>query len=396
MTQTTASTRPQAGSGPKPTLVTIPGARNRSPWQNLIQTVMGPHFHCERYHYTDYSGFGGLLAVLIDVRWLIGAVVLLVLGLLFPWPAELYPWPRYLLPAGSLICAAFAIHRARQDRALCAERFNRWMNDLGLRSPHVIADSFGAYLVGSALRNHADARIQNLVLAAAPLPRQYPWVPSVNGKVAKVRSEIASPDLRTRLLFFVGWFAEDLGDAARSGFIANRTVHTAFADGLCADCEVQTHPAPVHNVMLQHRRGHQMLNRSYLQEYWLPFLWNIAIIDFSRLLQSARQAVEYERGSYFDLENELLEEMLASTFSWTGRLTLEGWMRASVTEFLDRDPTGQDPEEVFKFVKFAFLHAVDKANAESAQLGSRDEDLIRCLHPRTALMKLMLASRNAL
>jgi pimeloyl-ACP methyl ester carboxylesterase len=384
--------RPQFRSGPKPALVTIPGARSKSSWQDLVQTVMGPHFHCERYSYRDYDRFSGLLAIMVHPWWALAAIAVLVAGLAFRWPTSLYPWPQYLLPTCSIVFAAIAVHRARTDRAHCAQQFARWLADLGPKPPSVIADSFGSYLVATALKDHAETKVQNLIVASAPLPRQYPWVPVVSEKALRVRSEIAAADLLTRLLYFAPWFAEDLGDAGSRGFSDNRIVHTARADGMCLDCEVQSAPAPVHNVRLSSRRGHQFLNRLYLQEYCLPFLWNIPIPEFAEMTRVAREAVDLERAHEPEQEEAVLVKFLACKFSWTSGLTVQDWMASTIDGYAEKKLLRSDREEMLRFVKYNFLGVIEAAEKESSGSGSRDDDMISCLHPRVALTKLILTS----
>jgi hypothetical protein len=373
----------------KPLLVTVPGARSRSAWQDAVQRVFGPHFRCEKYLYSDYDRALGRLAIVADPWWLAAATAALMAAFLVRWPVDLYPWPEYLLPVCSIACGALAIHRARIRRVDCAHRLGDWISKLGSK-PSVVADSFGSYLVGTALRDRAEVKVRNLVLASTPLPRNYPWVPIVPRRAARVRSEISRRDISTSVLYVVRWFAEDLGDAGSRGFDDTRAVHSTFPDGQCAECTVTPPPAPVHNVRLRTRRGAHLSSEAYLQQYWLPFFWNIPIPEFEDLTELAGRVCEFGQTQKYDEADREIDVFLTSKFSWTGGRTVEQWILSAIATYIAEEKVRCDPDKVFDYVTQRLLALIATAKSESGKPTERDEDVVICLQPWVALMKLVV------
>jgi hypothetical protein len=203
----------------------------------------------------------------------------------------------------------------------------------GGEAPHVVAHSFGTYLVTRTLERHPDLRVDRMVLAGGVVRCDYPWgaltyagaaapppAPGPTGaaapgpgdpagrdaarrarvravlgglhmRVAAVRSETSTADPAVINAHRARWLLDGVGGSGWRGFDeAPGVVHTA-ADplGRCPTCTAALQAsgprlpapgvrvpgcAPVHNVPLgTFPHSDHFFGPGHGERFWLPFLW---------------------------------------------------------------------------------------------------------------------------
>ena len=368
----------------KPVVLTVPGAAQKSRWQESIHEVLQPHFKCRGYTYRDYASILRRPGVVIDIWWGLASIVLLVGSFWVDWP--------HYLGTGTLSVAAAAagLQQARSRRTACAQVLGTWIIKNGEGAPHVISDSFGSYLVGTAISDEgAEVTLRNAVMSSAPLPRQFPWLRIVkDAKATNVRSEIMRTDRITGLFHLLPLFADDMGDAGNHGFHHCAVVHTGNPDGSCPECRQQRIIAPVHNVRLESGRGWQFRSRAYVQNFWLPFLWNIPIHEFQSILADSRLVIGLLRAEKYDDAEAVVDATLRKEFEWTNG-PLEQWIRSTISGYVGYGGLKLSVDDVFDYVSDRLLLNIAMAEEESFKEHGQNERLIQLLNPYMALARLV-------
>lgn len=81
---------------------------------------------------------------------------------------------------------------------------------------HIIAHSFGTYIVARALEINPDLRCDHFILCGSIIRRDFPWeLVAKRGQVRRVLNDYGRLDVWSRL---VGWWVPDAGSSGRDGF----------------------------------------------------------------------------------------------------------------------------------------------------------------------------------
>lgn len=95
------------------------------------------------------------------------------------------------------------------------DQYDRFAGDLA-EPPHVIAHSFGSYIVCEALRMHGEIKIDRLILCGSIVDPRFPWSDLFEQKrIAGVLNDYGSADIWTKI---VGLALSDAGPSGRTGF----------------------------------------------------------------------------------------------------------------------------------------------------------------------------------
>jgi len=278
-------------------------------------------------------------------------------------------------------------------RSATAQELKANVDRSGVRRPHIIAHSFGSYLVGQALNKFPDFRAENVVLVGAILPRSFPWssiLTERRSSVRKVRSECGLSDNVVRAIGLIRLFVRDVGTAGNRGFYEGVDVHSVQGPmETCALCTAESQ-AVVHNVRLRDF-GHrdQFLTRNHARSLWLPFLWNLEVEEFISFVDACDLAAKHQANRlYFEAEL-VIDEMWSRTYSWTGGRSLEAYVRSEIAARIKHPgwkPTAPSVSTLADLVKFGLHNVVSDADREHlSQSSTLNERVARTLHPHIAI-----------
>ena len=242
-----------------PQVLLVHGINSRGDWYPVAREALEPHFAIVPFRYSEYEEEG--YAKVVTGRGLGVGMTLAAFATNF----------RDELRRGVVV-------RLRAE----IERLSR-AGDL----PHVVAHSFGTYLLGEALEHFPSLAVDRVVLTGAVMRPDYPWTHLVStdphrlGRVGAVRNETSSDDPAPRAAHRARHLLGGLGGAGWHGFATNAVVHTALDEmGRCAHCPPQAR-VPVHNVPLgDFPHSDHFLGPGHGERFWMPFLWGIAPEDY--------------------------------------------------------------------------------------------------------------------
>jgi pimeloyl-ACP methyl ester carboxylesterase len=260
-------------------LVLVHGVDSFGEWYPIVKTVLSVHFECTPYEYSDYRFAGrhlGKLKVAIGPRWMI------LSGIIFS--VILWNWHTWIGLASAAVLSVAAVWLAGWLRSR-SDMF--WRLEHGLKGPatrrwHVIAHSFGTYVVGNSAQRF-PLRIRHIVFAGSVLPRSFDWSRLFKvgpGNLDGVSNFVVKADLVVKLAGFVGFISRDLGASGTQGFHMAHTL--ANPNELCAPCAGQDLRF-VHNVVTAARAHSDLVNSpSSIEQYFLPCFWNVPIGELER------------------------------------------------------------------------------------------------------------------
>lgn len=217
--------------------------------------VFEPHFRHVPIEYDEYRSLKGPITLAFSLWFaplFVGGFMLTVLTAL---------QRRWELALASLIWVfaslALGLWAAYLRRQACLNRVKPLLINATAGDPvepHVVAHSFGTYVIGSALRKFPEVMVKRMVLVGSVLPRHYDWSKVLTDKPIPftVRNETGKRDLVVKLAGLIGRVTRDMGDAGFRGFdITTDVVHdTTTVWGPCEECEGITDAVPIHNVPL--------------------------------------------------------------------------------------------------------------------------------------------------
>jgi hypothetical protein len=281
------------------------GLETEGEWFQEMQRVLEPHFECSLISYQDYYTMGFVKQFadpMVLVPSLIFALVCAFAGLPF--------WLTLLVLVPLLV---FAVSRSIQLRGAVVDRISEELRAACANQscPHVIAHSFGTYLLGRCIdtspkeSDSADdfleqanpvleqdpfeqkVRLSRVVLMGSVLPVRFDWpkarrTGSVQGPV---RNEVGTLDLVALSTVLVPW----LGPSGILGFHGHSGYHNVLGGvRRCALCERRGN-AYLHNVF--HFRGHrpQPFMQAYSSDFWLSFFWSLNPLEYHQFLKLARK-----------------------------------------------------------------------------------------------------------
>jgi pimeloyl-ACP methyl ester carboxylesterase len=296
----------------KRSVILIHGICSEGQWQDEIKDILGAHFDVHLFKYTEYRQWG-FVKVLFGRFWWLYCGVVVALACLHG-----------VLGGLAVVFGGISVLMAILDGVLLRKavyrRFvQRVIKGVGYE-PHIIAHSFGTYVVGKALRNYLVIRAGTVVLVGAVLRVRYDWDALRQMRPPKythVWNEVARLDWISCLAYLVRGLIPPLGHAGFRGFKSTSgNVHTV--DDF--RCDRKGCGATVHNMLNRHLGHNNLVDiaRRQLLECWLPVLWGIDVVGYVRFLSACRDAVELtERGDVAGLaarEDELGREI----WDWAG------------------------------------------------------------------------------
>lgn len=387
----------------KQTVLTIHGVNPDRGWQRMAGRVFEPHFRHVPIEYDQYLGIKGPIKAVFS-PWLVppvaaGLALAVVMALRGHWVLAL------AAVGGALGSFGVGLWVAYKQRQACLDRVKPTLIAASAGDPvepHIVAHSFGTYLIGTALRKFPDVMVARVVLVGSVLPRHYDWAEVLAEKPVPftVRNETGKRDWVVKLAGLVKCVARDLGDAGVKGFTASGDLVHDHADvwGPCEECVEVSDVVPVHNVPLQEfAHSTQFLGPGHAQSLWLPYLWGYTPSEFRYYLRLCRAAAYLRQERRWGELRRVLRRLYASVWTWTSRpnrQSLATYVRRSIEDYL-RDErraelvrrTNRNAREIVEeAIELMYLAVID-ATMEAAKEGIRDDEVIRALHPPTAIAR---------
>jgi pimeloyl-ACP methyl ester carboxylesterase len=384
-------------------VLTIHGVTPDRGWQSRTARVLKPHFQCEPITYGQYGSFLGALAVVFNLSTIVALIACVVAGRF--WHPHSYIFVLCLL---ALIVAGVtsSIGMARYRRKRVIDRVKVQISTKATQpSPHIIAHSFGTYIVGWALKKFQDLRFGRVVLVGCVLPPPFDWISMRRGPIRafdEIRNDVGLSDPVVRLVKWLGRLVPDLGAAGLSGFIGEPTVVHSVDEpwGPCPAC-LQSLPRPlVHNVFLaKYRHSDWALGPGHVRELWLPFLWGLSPQEFNEFVQDCRDAA-FARQEEFWQELDLAEQKLAEhTWTWTRGQRMKDFIAAELDEKIRRsepviakdlrDNRARVIDDAFTFTYLAIAEAHEESTDIDSELTDERANVILALHPKRGIARAL-------
>lgn len=362
--------------------------------------VLEPHFRHVPIEYDEYLGLKGPIKAVFS-PWLVPIVAAgLAMGAFMALQRR---W--VLMLAGvavALTSVIVGLWVAYYQREKCLDTVIKPKLDGVSKSspePHVIAHSFGTYLIGRALQKFPDVLVDRMVLVGSVLSCRYKWGNLLDTKPVPftVRNETGKRDLVVKLAGLVSWVARDIGDAGLKGFTkTGGVVHDAKTVwGLCDECVDADEFVAVHNVPLdEFRHSTHFLSDGHARSLWLPYLWGYIPEEFYLYLRLCREGVQLmQERRWADLAD--VEQVLhEGIWTWTKGQSLSTYVKRSVEHYLSdprraalvRQPDPKIDEIVEEAIQLVYL-AVVEATSEATKPERRDDNVIRALYPPIAIAR---------
>lgn len=386
------------------TVLTIHGANPDRAWQRMAGRVLEPHFRHVPIEYDEYLGLKGVIKVVFSLWFAPFVAAGLGLAVLMVFQRR---WGLALAGLGSALASlALGLLVAYMQRRACLRRVKPQVIAATAGDPvepHVVAHSFGTYLMGTALREFPDVMVERVVLVGSVLPHRYDWGKVLADKPVPftVRNETGKRDLVVKLAGLVKCAARDLGNAGLKGFIVtDGVVHDVTTVwGPCDECVDAADVVPVHNVPLEDfRHSTHFLGPGHARSLWLPYLWGYTPREFRHYLRLCRAAAylrqERRWGELADVERALRR----SVWTWTKGVTLATFVRRCIEDYLRdprraalvRRPDRNVNEIVEEAIGLIYLAVVDAA-MEADKPDIRNDEVVRALYPPTAIARSVAA-----
>jgi pimeloyl-ACP methyl ester carboxylesterase len=265
-------------------------------------------------------------------------------------------------------------------------------------SPHVIAHSFGTYLMGRALRKFPEAKFSRIVFVGCVLPCTFAWERILMDKKSAfedVRNEQGLKDWVVLLAGLAGWFTWDIGCAGWRGFKGSKNfIHNGNRPmDPCTKCETLAAAAPVHNIPLKEfLHSDHFLGSRHAQKLWLPFLWGFSPQEYEDYLIPCWDAAYSQQEGLSDDLADREEKLRKRVWTWTSSTgTLEEHIKRHIILELTAmsqplPPDGKLMDKIDVVVFHLYWLVID-AFQESEKKGHRNLELIAALHPRTAISR---------
>ena len=382
------------------TVLTIHGVNPDRAWQRMAGRVFEPHFRHVPIEYDGYEGLKGPIKAVFSLwfapLFVAGLGLAVLIALQRRWVLAL------AVLVASVASLALGLWVAYRQRRACLDKVKPKLIAAAAgdpAEPHVVAHSFGTYLIGSALRKFPEVMFERIVLVGSILPRHYNWDKVLADKPMPftVRNETGKRDLVVKLAGLVKCVARDMGNAGLKGFVStDGVVHDATTVwDLCKECVGPADTVPVHNVPLE-EFGHSTysLGTGHAANLWLPYLWGYTPREFRSYLRLCRAAAYLRKERRWDELKKVERALYRSVWTWTKRQTLATSVRRYVEEYLRdgrwsalvRRPDQNMREIVEEAIGLVYFAVFDAA-MEADKPGERDEEVIRALHPPTAIVR---------
>ncbi len=302
-------------------LLTCHGVNADGAWQEMVARILRPFFQCRPVRYDQFRRFGLTLQV-------VGLWPLLVASVI-PIAKARLGLAAYVAWGILVVCIAVAFREPfrRRDRALATVRaeYTRWV-PTGIPRPHVVAHSFGTYLIGKAMDRFPNVRFNRVLLVGSVLSTHFDLQALYKrGAFIELRNEVGRRDRIAKLSPFLRRVDKDFGPSGCDGFAGDQGfVHCCDGHSRCSVCAADDGEkgGQVHNVELKFAHS-ETLEEGHVYASWLPFLMGYEISEYRRFLELCTDAAllqsEDDREALAALEIDLGD----AVFQWTGGTFLE-------------------------------------------------------------------------
>jgi len=250
----------------KKLVISVHGVNSTGEWQAEVSSLISSRFTYAQVRYPHFVRAGFLNNVLdLGSLVLLGGVSWAIWWL---WNVE-SQWKVLLwLAATYLSYRTFAapVHRRKQAVEEVLSKIHRETEVHGHgQAPHVIAHSFGSYIMCRLLHESTDSiEVDRLLLWGTVVERGYDWKRPFDKKsVASVQNEQGSRDWVARLAAVPFWIRH-MGCAGASGF--------------------KTTQAGVRNLPLKHEHSNAVRNGhvGHAKKVWMPYLLGLSHEEYRR------------------------------------------------------------------------------------------------------------------
>jgi hypothetical protein len=381
----------------KPVLISVHGIRSTGQWQEEIEPLVTPFYLHLPFKYSEYRH------PIFAVIWLTLEPLAIILGSLVATLCFSMCWPpnRKQLAMITVSLVAFCIIA----RVLAANRRRRvleafkvhWSEKIGFeRPPHIIAHSFGTFLVGTALSTYTDLRVGRLILTGCVLKADYPWASFAKSRNSQrftaIHNEMAKRDWIAVSAQLLQGFVPPMGHAGVFGFTDKRITCNwddarlvdgqGHSDSQCGH-KSRTDHILVHNIAHQ-GLGHSdyFIGMSHARTFWLPFLWEISPGLYERFKDLCIECKELELSERYLELSDKEEQLSSSCWGWTNG-PLEGRVRQVAIKYLEHNKS--DSTQLDPIVSLSIRNIWELT--WRAAKDSKELQFAIYLHPHTALAR---------
>ncbi len=307
-------------------MISIHGIGSKHNWQDDCDGVLSPHFRYEKFEYKDFRHKA------VAIAWLALVPCAALMAAVAAWwiwqrPSALAAteW-RGLGAAAAVLVAGCWFLSWRRRRALTnsfVEFVDKVAGD-GPR-PHIIAHSFGTYLLGLMMTVHR-VKVGKIILTGCVLSRRFPWQ-RVAGLFETVRNEVAGQDGVPLLAMALRPFVKYMGSSGLLRFRCQGALDLNDPRDHWKACTFPSCPcgrySPVQKVRVINARYEELTHDDFhagchhSRTFWLPFLWDIsprAYEDFRELCLECNRLEQEE--NWDELERQA-ERLGGGCWEWT-------------------------------------------------------------------------------
>ncbi|MBI4480963.1 MAG: hypothetical protein HY651_13165 [Acidobacteria bacterium] len=313
-------------------LLSVHGISTDGPWQDQIEDVFKPHFRYYKIRYRHYRRLGPLKLILEP--WVLFP---LMFGIWLLWHLGIVTGIRLWLTCAAFILLTYIATYLRRRLALNAVKTQITPHMLRGERPHIIAHSFGTYLIGTSLKKFPEVRAADLIFSGCVLTRTWNWkalhFPKNRFAFTRVRNEVAERDWIVFLAYMLNELIWGFGMAGLSGFREEpHFIHSVPSPHVpCDQCKRRlwkVPAAPVHNVFCR-EIGHNDANigPGFAASFWLPYLWGIDPPEYQWFMELVDAAIDLEEvGNYSELR----------MVEWALRNTKWSWTKGALSDYVER------------------------------------------------------------
>ena len=310
-------------------IVTVHGINTKGEWQDKVEGVFKPHFECVHIRYPHYRHLGAS-QLIFELHVLAFGLAITALVYWFTRPRTTAAWVVFAL---FLVLARICASRRRENVVAYFSRQLQKRLEPGERA-HLIAHSFGTYLIGRTLLKWKNTRFDSIILTGSVLSHRFGWEELKSRdfhSIKRVRNEQGLKDLVAAAAVLFYGTIPNMGYAGYLGFKGDEELIHDNRDPnercpLCKPKEI----ALVHNVRLPIGHSDHFLTIGHALSFWLPYFWGIEPCEYQDWLDLCQEASEAEE-QFGPVSRDLIryENWISSTsWQWCDGLTLEKYVRA--------------------------------------------------------------------
>ena len=368
----------------------VHGINSSGEWFKQVEEALSPHFACIPVGYKEYRGKLGWMRLVTEPALCFAWLIFVCIGTLYSiWLAVC---ATVLFLALSLICAS-----RRRARALDTVRETIVGNLHGFhRPPHIIAHSFGTYLVTRMLWTWPDSATNCVIFAAGVVPKRFAWrklLKKNSRAVRRVRNEFSHDDLTVHLLSLVEGLVVHFkfGSCGYGGFIGPKNVVHTLSNPW-EDCKTCTgkNAVPVHNVRSEGIDHHRMfVTARHARTFWLPYLWRLEPGEYRDFIELCDEGImakdENDEQTMASIEKTWYERR----WKWAGKLSLRELLHRQLEDYCKEKglPVPSDADDQVAIgVVMVWKDVIDAVNLQTT---ATDPRVVASMHPNWAVTRVV-------